>query len=629
MKRQFQSNLKNVLFFGFLITVSFQESYASHTAGMEMFYRHKLDSTYEFTLIFYRNCSLTGWPASSLSIVSSAISVGMGNSSFNLALLPTSGFGIPALQPANMFNCLNASSICVEEYVYRGDWTSPKRATDWKFSFQLCCRPNTGAPVNVVNGMMYVECGLNNFDFSDNKAKNWSPLWHNRRPNHPGYSNDTVVNYQYKYLLEGGYYTLDQSVREYQGDSVSYGFYWVQSGNGSLASYKNGHCFSGCPQGPLPTLNGPLTINPVTGSIQIVPGAPQMSGVYIIGIEAAEYRKDTIISGSNLVIVPKKIGYVRRELTINILDSNYYRKDSSHIKGYHLTSQPENNILKINFHNGIVGDPNSLVKCNTISPDGSEFRVVDSSNYVAPYDSTVLNIGILSASWKCRGGLTDEINLELVEKLKCATYHVVLKTGTDLDVIQSECGYWEPEFSSGKITTDSIDPVNIGPDTTVCSNKAFSMNLDAGPNYPNYYWNTWDTTRKITVSYARKYWVRVENDFGCFSTDTMEIFKKYCQDTTVIDTTGNDTTHVGMINNQEFEFSVFPNPANDILHVKIKESDENIQLILRNMNGQILSQTVISASQQEIDVSNYKPGMYFLELYNKDGLRKILKIVIE
>jgi hypothetical protein len=71
-----------------------------------------------------------------------------------------------------MYNCTQSfNSLCYEEYVYRGDWTSPKRAADWRFSYELCCRPVTNAPANVQNGTQYIEAGLNNLDFPDWKAK--------------------------------------------------------------------------------------------------------------------------------------------------------------------------------------------------------------------------------------------------------------------------------------------------------------------------------------------------------------------------------------------------------------------------------------------------------------------------
>jgi len=455
------------------LMIQSNESFATHTAGMDMFYRHTTDSSYEFTLIFYRNCQgFTAGAPGSVTIQGRAPSVS-GVSNFTAGGLPTGGTGVPSLQPANMYNCTDATTLCYEEYVYRGTWTSPRRATDWKFSYQLCCRPNTNAPTNTQNGTQYVECGLNNFDFPDWKAKNWSPLWHNRRPNHPGYTTDTIINFLFRTVCAGNFYTVDLATREYQGDSVSYGFYWPQTAGGAPINYINGYCFTGCVQGQMPTQNGPLTINPVTGIIPLVPGQPTGTGIYVLGIEAIEWRYDTIVSGQAFAVVAKQIGYIRRDMTVWIDAAATCREDSVHPKSVNLNNGGGDTTLNVFFHTGNSGDPNSRVRCNTISPDGSEFRVLDSTNYVAPYDSTVRSIGVHRATWTCKQGNTDRITLYLAEPLKCQKYTIMLKTGTDLDVLESECGFLEPEFTVGEVTVRKNVQVDI--DTSLTGNPTPSL----------------------------------------------------------------------------------------------------------------------------------------------------------
>ncbi|HAW51916.1 MAG TPA: hypothetical protein DCX54_06235 [Flavobacteriales bacterium] len=173
-----------------------KESFASHASGMDLFYRHTLDSTYEFTFIFYRNCQgSTAGPPNPATIYASAPSINRSPLGFTCAMLPITGPNVPPLNPPNMLNCTDATTLCYEEYVYRGTWTSPQRARDWTFTFNVCCRPVTNAPTNITANTQWIQCGLNNFDFPDWKNKNWSPFWHNRRPNHPGHTTDTVINY--------------------------------------------------------------------------------------------------------------------------------------------------------------------------------------------------------------------------------------------------------------------------------------------------------------------------------------------------------------------------------------------------------------------------------------------------
>ncbi len=446
-----------------LLTTGLKEAHATHAAGMDMFYRWTQDSTYEFTIIFYKNCAgPTAGPPFSMSLRSRAASISQ-DFTTTISRMPTSGSGVPPLQPPNMYNCTEASNLCYEEYVYRGNWTSRGRAQDWTFSTTVCCRPgpalSNNPPTNIAYTAQWLECGLNNLDFPDQTAQNWSPLWHNRRPNHPGYTTDTVINFLFRTLCMGNYYTLDQSVREYQGDSVTYEFFVPQGTGGANVTYINGWNFNT----PLPTQNGPLTINPNTGVIPIVPGQPTGTGIYVIGIKAREWRYDTIASGGAFIRVAKEIGWNNRDMTIWIDDTSTCRRDSVHPKDIvvNLTGKQEVTEIDVFFSTGNSNDPNSLVRCETISPDGSEFRILDSSNYIAPFDTTVRSIGVHKATWTCQAGLTEKVTLHLAEPLKCQDYTLMLKKGTDLDVLESECGFLEPEFTTGVLTVTKDVQVEI------------------------------------------------------------------------------------------------------------------------------------------------------------------------
>lgn len=510
--------------------VSLTEAQASDAAGLEIFYRHVEDSTYEFTVTFYRNCfSIAAGPTFVVNYRS--LSTGK-NGSFNCNALPTYGPGVPALVPPNLYNCTGAGPyLCYEEYVFRGTWTSPVRADDWVFSTTRCCR---GGSTNVSSTIQYVECGLNNLDFPDGSAKNSSPFWHNRRPNHPGHLTDTVINYLFRTLCMDNYYTVDMSVREYQGDSVSYDFYWPQSTGGAKVVYSSGWSFVN----PLPVKYPPLKINPVTGIFPIIPGAPVAGNKYILGIEATEWRNDTIHSGSAISVVKKKIGYVRRDMTVFIDDTITCRHDSVHPKNITLSSAGDT-VLDVFFHNGKSGDPNSQVRCETLSPDGSEFRILDYSNYVYPFDSTIRSIGVNRAEWQCNAGVTPKVTLHLAEKLKCQEYKIMLKTGTDLDVIESECGFLEPEYSEAIITIIQSISVNIDTNKaylTYCLPtenpfpKITASSVDSSSFPLHYYWthngDTMDNQGKpfIYARYPGKYHVYVVDDFNCIGSDKITVF---------------------------------------------------------------------------------------------------------
>jgi gliding motility-associated-like protein len=235
----------------------------------------------------------------------------------------------------------------------------------------------------------------------------------------------------------------------------------------------------------MPTLppGGPV-INPITGVIPITPGSPTGTGIYVLGIQATEWRYDTIYSGPAIALIPRQIGYIRRDMTIWIDNVSTCRRDSVHPKNLTFSNGGGDTIVNIFFHTGITGDPNSQVRCASISPDGSEFRLLDSSNYVAPFDSTVRSIGIHRAVWNCHAGLTDRVTLHLAEPLRCQQYTVMLKVGSDLDVFESECGFLEPEWSKGILTVT----------------KNVQVTIDTNKNYLTYCLPTTDPFPKLTAS---------------------------------------------------------------------------------------------------------------------------------
>lgn len=607
--------------------LSVEVAYSSHTADIEMFYRWtgNTDSTYEFTIVFYRNCQgFTANAPTLLTINTKAPSINR-TGNISTTRLPSTGLGIPPLQPPNMYNCTqNFNSLCYEEYVYRGLWISPQRARDWTFSYEICCRPNLiNSPTNLQNGSQYIECGLNNFDFPDSKSRNWSTIWHNRRPNHPGHLNDTIINYFFKVLLAGRNYNLDASATEYQGDSVTYEFYWPQTNGGNQIAFINGWSFVN----PLPSLSGNLKIDDNTGIIQFMPGNPTGTGIYMLGIQSNEWRNDTVISNNQTQIIPRRIGYNRRELMIFIEDSANYNFDTASVADIYLDTLLPNNILRLKFSSSNNINP---VLCNSLSTDGSEFRIVDSSGYVAPYDSTVRYIGILGASWHCQGGVTNFVDLHLNENLHCGEYYVVLKKGSDLNVYSSECGVWESEGSSAIIHTD--DPVqapDLGPDKEVCEGVPHKVKLDAGPGYSNYNWSTWDSTRRITVKLAREYWVEVRDKFNCTFSDTIEVKEVECKGTNnqqnqSFQERGNP---LSIDENEIVELRIYPNPAKDILNIKLTPDIRRVQLF--DITGhQLTSQSISNLPRIQLDLTTYLSGVYFITMENSEGLIRTERIVI-
>lgn len=82
--------------------------------------------------------------------------------------------------------------------------------------------------------------------------------------------------------------------------------------------------------------------------------------------------------------------------------------------------------------------------------------------------------------------------------------------------------------------------------------------------------------------------------------------------------------------NQDFNFSVFPNPVSDFVNIKTSSSDYNQEITLSNSLGQIVYRAMVTKNNKvAIDVSKFEVGVYYLKLKRKDGGVFIEKLVIE
>lgn len=609
----------------FLFVFSSQVSFGTHMVNYELFYRHISDSTYEITAIFRKSCPSLEGTMFRVDIKSKSLNV---NQNILLYYLPQYGLGIPPLIPNDLYNCLDTIPICFEEYYLRNNFTFPGRADDWIISSEGCCRLAT-LQENIRNqDGQFVSVGLNNLDFPDTLARNSSPLWHTRRPNFPGHLHDTIVNQAVIPLITNQFNTLDQSVKEYDGDSIHYEFYYPKGRFGDSVTYINGFTF----QNPYPSV-APISINPITGVIVTVPGIPTGSGVYAVGVRVEEYRNDSVVINNNLHVVPKMIGFVERELLL-FIDSAHHRSDSAHPKEINLISNPLDSTIKVRFHNGVSGDPDSRIICNTISPDGSEFLVVDSSTYIAPFDSTVGKIPVLGAGWNCLGGFTSEIYLKLGQKFGCGEYYLILQKGSDLDVIESECGYPEPEGSSASISIDSTVSVNLGPDREVCIGDTVNEVLLAQTSDSIYSWSTNDSSKQITATSLGTYWVSVHNDFGCSSADTIEIKEKKCK--TIFTggsghfPFGNEDPDIktGISNLSSAEnVQIFPNPAKDRIFIENKYKSE-VKLRVYTQRGEFLYEVHVNAESSAVQNLSLKSGLYIVRVQSDQKIIGNLQLVV-
>jgi hypothetical protein len=63
--------------------------------------------------------------------------------------------------------------------------------------------------------------------------------------------------------------------------------------------------------------------------------------------------------------------------------------------------------------------------------------------------------------------------------------------------------------------------------------------------------------------------------------------------------------------------------------VEIENFEKGMGLRIKNLSGQVMFDKPLTSSVQHVDVSEYKPGLYFVEVSGTKGTTSRRKIVVE
>ncbi|MEA3476601.1 MAG: gliding motility-associated C-terminal domain-containing protein [Bacteroidota bacterium] len=132
---------------------------------------------------------------------------------------------------------------------------------------------------------------------------------------------------------------------------------------------------------------------------------------------------------------------------------------------------------------------------------------------------------------------------------------------SDGGLYEVEVDVWYPsgrfEHTSRRVEVEYSPELDLGPDTTFCSTEGIKLDAECGPHL--YTWSTGAFgVSQITAYDTGWYWVRVENDAGCFEIDSIHLasYPPALADTTdleVIPTTCGGST--GVIRGLQFSGS--------------------------------------------------------------------------
>ncbi len=77
------------------------------------------------------------------------------------------------------------------------------------------------------------------------------------------------------------------------------------------------------------------------------------------------------------------------------------------------------------------------------------------------------------------------------------------------------------------------------------------------------------------------------------------------------------------------EVTIYPNPANDELHINTSPGLSNGEVMLCNMLGQVVLTEQLNSNHSTITIKHLPPGLYMLALTDEEGKRTVHKIVKE
>ena len=187
--------------------------------------------------------------------------------------------------------------------------------------------------------------------------------------------------------------------------------------------------------------------------------------------------------------------------------------------------------------------------------------------------------------------------------------------------VRADCGSGDTSLWVGPFlfVTPPCMPIGLelGNDTTLCSDQFLTLNAPAGGSY-GYSWSTTESTSSIIVDTASlggngSYNITVSViDFStmCIYNDAINVTFNTC--------TGiEETTSVG--------FAIYPNPSNGTFTVR---TSENGVVEVSNLQGKVVYKNTLNSTSQAIDLSENAKGVYFVSIITSKGV-EVQKIVIQ
>lgn len=179
------------------------------------------------------------------------------------------------------------------------------------------------------------------------------------------------------------------------------------------------------------------------------------------------------------------------------------------------------------------------------------------------------------------------------------------------------------------VLCNSID-LDLGSDVTITNQSQVTFDANQNDNYHTYLWQN-GTSEPTFIANGATLGVGVHDIIvtvsdtvgttGSYTEDISPCFKKDTVRVTVI-----DENYIALQNNNRIK--IFPNPATDKIILNQTDEIRDTKIEIYAINGILMYSTVLYNKEEEIDISNFSKGLYFIKLTGPT-INDILKITVE
>lgn len=528
------------LAFFLAIVLSTQYVYATHAAGAELTYTHLSGNDYRVTATFYRDCGGVSEPAS---VVIKYRSASMGFNSTVVAIKDTSSGQEITVNCASVIStCNGGTSPGIRKFVYVATVTLPQQATDWIFSFYVCCRNcsiTTIATPCASNSLIYVEATLNNLVAANN--------------NSPVFSNLPVA-----FICIGQNFTYNHGVIDADGDSLTYELVTPKINDSTNVTFISPNSANA----PIQS-STPFTLNTSTGSLNFTPTQQQI-GIFAFKIN--EFRNGVLI------------GSVIRDMqvyTIPCINSLPTASGINSTSNYSLNACVGSNncftiqtadadiVQSISVSSNIAQTiPGAFLNITTAThpvlnfcwtPTAADVRALPYTFTVTVRDNACpgngtqtftysINVSgpqasITTTSAACNGGNGGTATVQTINSGLC-TYQwstVPAQTGaTAINLLAGNYTVTVTDMNGCSISQQAIvaqaSIINIAANVTQIgcsgqSNGSIVLNVNGGATPYSYLWSNGATTSNVSSLTAGTYTVTVSDSSGCYQNQSYIILQ--------------------------------------------------------------------------------------------------------